>query len=72
VKSPDRAEATMLCFANRTPGMMEFYRDQLKGRQTAAVAADVARATGNPAPELLDDDNDLIAAYQKAREEFER
>ena len=72
VKSPDRAEAIMRCFANRTPGIMEFYRDQLEGRQAEAVAADVARATGNPAPEPLDEDNDLIAAYQKAREEFER
>ena len=51
---------------------MEFYRDQLEGRQTEAVAADVARAIGNPAPEPLDEDNDLIAAHEKAREEFER
>ena len=35
VKSPDRAEALMLAFANRTPGIIEYYRRQVEQTQDA-------------------------------------
>jgi len=59
VKSPDRAEATMLAFANRTPGIIEYYRDLS------------ARAEGKPAAEE-DGENELIKIYEEGLKRFAR
>lgn len=40
VKSLDRADALMLAYANRTPGMIEYYRDRAEA---------LAKVGGNPA-----------------------
>jgi phage terminase large subunit len=57
VKSPDRAEALMLAFANLTPGIIQFYRD-LAGKRGSL---------GEPEPDQ-DDGQDLIREYQKGLE----
>jgi len=54
VKSPDRAEAIMLAFANRTPGIIEYYRDLSSAGEGAEAA---------------DSNNELIAEYQRALKE---
>ena len=54
VKSPDRAEAIMLAFANRTPGIIEYYRD----RCNAPEKDDGTAST-----------NELVAAYERVRKE---
>jgi len=72
VKSPDRAEATMLAFAQMTPGIIDFYRESLEGRAATEEAEREAAAGGENLPEPEDEENDLIAAYERAREEFER
>lgn len=54
VKSPDRAEAVMLAFANRTPGIIEYYR--------ARVSEPLDKQTS-------ESPNELIAEYERTVEE---
>jgi hypothetical protein len=69
LKSPDRAEALMLCFANRTPGIAEFYREQserpaLELAHEKATQAAIAKGLEPPAPlEPLEDGSELQKAY---------
>jgi hypothetical protein len=48
VRSPDRAEALMLAFADRTPGILRYYQ--------ALNEADAARAKNSDMPEPEPDD----------------
>jgi hypothetical protein len=57
VKSPDRAEAIMLAFANRTPGIIEYYRDLSEAGEDMGAA---------------DDKNELIAEYHRALKEGQK
>ena len=57
VKSPDRAEATMLAFANRTPGIIEYYRDLSRRMESGA------------APANEQDDDDLTKVYEEGSQE---
>jgi phage terminase large subunit len=65
VKSPDRAEAIMLAFADRTPGIMRYYQDM-------AEAAELGyRPLDNPPPSVEgadDDPGDLMQIYLNERE----
>jgi phage FluMu gp28-like protein len=64
VKSPDRAEAIMLAFADRTPGILRYY-------QELAEAALGNRPPDNPPPpSVVDDDEpgDLMGIYLNERE----
>jgi phage terminase large subunit len=66
-KSPDRAEALMLAYADRTPGIVAYYRDRAEKAQRAEQAG--------PGEELFAEVNDgadeLIATYEKTRKKFE-
>jgi phage terminase large subunit len=68
VKSPDRAEAIMLAFADRTPGMLAYVRQKAQHQQ----AVEAAIRDGKPPPEDPWNADELIAAYNQVREEFER
>jgi phage terminase large subunit len=54
-KSPDRAEALMLAFANLTPGIIEYYREQ-------------ATKNGSLVKPDDEDEEDLIEVYLRARD----
>ena len=60
VKSPDRAEATMLAFANRTPGIIEYYRDLSR------------RIGSGAAPANEQDDDDLTKVYEEGLKRYSR
>jgi phage terminase large subunit len=64
VKSPDRAEAVMLAFANRTPGIIEYYRDLALG---AAPGGGIGSA-GDGVDDLaaVYEANQLSAVYEEA------
>jgi hypothetical protein len=68
VKSPDRAEAVMLAYADCTPGIIGYYREQVE-RNAAAPSG-----VGCTAPELEseEDDGGLIEVYRRALAEAER
>jgi len=57
VKSPDRAEAVMLAFANRTPGIIEYYRDLANAGEEGISMAST---------------NELIAEYERVRKEAQK
>jgi hypothetical protein len=64
VKSPDRAEAVMLAFADLNPGMLRYYRNLAE-----------ARSGRNQNPETDDPDtaaDDLIQLYEQTRAELEK
>jgi hypothetical protein len=67
VGSPDRAEAIMLAFADRTPGIFAYVRQKAQHQQ----AVEAAIRQGNPPPEEPGAE-DLMAEYNRIREEFER
>ena len=50
IKSPDRAEALMLCFANRTPGIIEYYHDLNEADANYEKAVQEAIAANKPVP----------------------
>jgi len=62
VKSPDRAEALMLAFANRTPGIIEYYRDQIERVEAKAASRSIEDEAGV---------DDLTKVYEEARKELE-
>jgi hypothetical protein len=71
VGSPDRAEAIMLAFADRTPNFLQYIRLRVKHEQ----AVDKAQAEGKPAPQGWDqgwDPDELRNAYDQIRQEVER
>jgi hypothetical protein len=75
VKSPDRAEALMLAFADRTPAMLRYIRGKVQG-QIAAVEAKRAPAQNPPDPreEMEKDDGTggMIAQYMRTRNNIEK
>jgi hypothetical protein len=62
VKSPDRAEALMLAFADRTPGILRYYQER--------VEAQAARAKHPDMPEPEPDDY-LERIYEAERRRLE-
>jgi phage terminase large subunit len=68
IRSPDRAEAIMLAFADRTPGMLAYVRERAQHQQ----AVEAALAAGKPPPEDPWNADELIDAYNQVREELER
>jgi hypothetical protein len=65
VKSPDRAEALMLAFADRSPGILRWYKAE------AEKAAVGHQPPNNPPPPTVDDDDDgggLSKIYWRERE----
>jgi hypothetical protein len=58
VKSPDRAEATMLPFTNRTPGIIEYYRNL-----SAAGDEEDAQVSGESSGRPID-------VYERTRREL--
>ncbi len=66
VKSPDRAEALMLAFADRTPAMLTYVREKVEHQQ----AVETARFNGEPTPEEPDA-NELMDEYNRVRDEIE-
>jgi len=66
LESPDRAEALMLAFADRTPGIMRYY----EGLNAKMMAKEIL--PNNPLvprleePEEDDDDQDMMRAYENA------
>jgi hypothetical protein len=66
IKSPDRAEAIMLAFADRTPGIMRYYQEM------AEAAAMGNRPPDNPPPPSVEGDDDepgdLMKIYLNERE----
>ena len=63
VKSPDRAEAVMLAFADRTPGIMQFVYD----RAQEQAFSDQIPTLGNPAVPAFEepDYGDLAEIYER-------
>jgi hypothetical protein len=68
VKSPDRAEAIMLAFADRTPGMLAYVRQTAEHQQ----AVEAAIRQGKSLPEDPWNADDLIAVYDQVCDELER
>jgi hypothetical protein len=69
IKSPDRAEALMLAFADRTPGIIRWYKAE------AEKAAVGHQPPNNPPPPTVDDDDDgggLSKIYWRERERLAR
>jgi hypothetical protein len=62
VKSPDRAEAVMLAFSDRTPAIMQWY----KNRAEANAVGDTPPY--DPLPMVDDDDDDLTDIYWRESE----
>jgi hypothetical protein len=66
IKSPDRAEAIMLAFADRTPGILRYYQE------LAEAAALGNRPPDNPPPPSVEGDDDelgeLMNIYLNERE----
>jgi hypothetical protein len=62
VKSPDRAEALMLAFADRTPGILRYYQERAE--------AQAARAKNTDMPEPEPDDY-LEQIYEAERRRLE-
>jgi hypothetical protein len=64
VKPPDRAEALMLAFADRTSGVFHYYKAE-------AERAAAYRPANNPRPPLEemedDEDGDIMGIYLKER-----
>jgi hypothetical protein len=67
VGSPDRAEAIMLAFADRTPGIFAYVKQ--KGQPQQAV--DAAIRQGNPPPEDPWNAHELTEAYNQVTREIE-
>lgn len=63
IKSPDRAEAIMLAFADREPAIMKFYEEEIHRAQNA-------QSKGLSEPEPLEDD--MSAVYEDALRELQR
>jgi hypothetical protein len=64
VKSPDRAEALMLAFADRTPGILRYYQERAK-----------AQAEREKNPEMAGSEptaDDLVKIYEDTLAELEK
>jgi hypothetical protein len=59
IKSPDRAEAIMLAFADRTPGILRYYQE------LAEAAALGNRPPDNPPPPSVESDDDELGDLMK-------
>jgi hypothetical protein len=70
VRSPDRAEAIMLAFADRTPGIMRYYQ------RLAEAAVVGTHPLDNPPPPSVETDDDesgdLMKIYLQERERLEK
>jgi hypothetical protein len=64
VRSPDRAEALMLAFADRTPGILRYYEERAKAQ--AAREKNPERAESEPTAD------DLMKIYQETLAELEK
>jgi hypothetical protein len=62
IKSPDRAEAIMLAFADMEPGIIKYYENEIHRYEDAA-------AQGLPQPEPIDDD--MTRIYEEALAELQ-
>jgi len=67
VGSPDRAEAIMLAFADRTPGIFAYVKQKAQHQQ----AVDAAIRQGNPPPEDPWNADELTEAYNQVTREIE-
>jgi hypothetical protein len=67
IRSPDRAEAIMLAFADRTPGILAYVRQKAQHQQ----AVENAIREGRPIPAEPDDADELIDAYNQVKWELE-
>jgi hypothetical protein len=67
VGSPDRAEAIMLAFADRTPGIFAYVKQKAQHQQ----AVENAIREGRPMPTEPDDAEELINAYDQVILELE-
>jgi hypothetical protein len=71
VKSPDRAEALMLAYLDTTPGILRYYQ-KLAERGPERAQPKPPRPPGEGANTQDDEDNDLIAEYERARAEYDK
>ena len=67
IRSPDRAEAIMLAFADRTPGILAYVKQRAQHQQTVESAT----REGRPIPAEPDDADELIDAYNRVKREYE-
>jgi hypothetical protein len=67
IRSPDRAEAIMLAFADRTPGILTYVKQKAQHQQ----AVESAIREGRPIPAEPDDAAELIDAYNQVKRELE-
>jgi phage terminase large subunit len=67
VRSPDRAEAIMLAFADSTPGILAYVRQKAQHQQ----AVEAAIRQGKPPPEDQWNADELTEAYDQVTREFE-
>ena len=67
IGSPDRAEAIMLAFADRTPGILTYVKQRAQHQQ----AVENAIRDGRPMPTESDDADELIDAYNQVILELE-
>lgn len=65
VKSPDRAEAVMLAFADRTPGIIEYYRERAEA--LAKACGDLSKIK-----QPSEDDNEPFRIYEDERRRLEQ
>jgi hypothetical protein len=66
VRSPDRAEALMLAFADRTPGILRYYQEQAEAQAARAKNPDM------PEPEPDDYLEQIYVAEQRRLEALEK
>jgi phage terminase large subunit len=69
VKSPDRAESLLLAFADRTPAIIRYYKEEVK-RRSAADASDNPAAPGKESSAESNVD-DLVRTYEEALRELQ-
>jgi hypothetical protein len=67
VRSPDRAEAIMLAFADRTPGILAYVRQKAQHQQ----AVEAAIRQGKPPPEDPWNADELTEAYDQVTQQIE-
>lgn len=63
VKSPDRAEALMLAFADRTPGILRYYEERGRQQQEVEAAAKSAQPAPPTVSEPEEEGGDMMETY---------